>query len=264
MTAPRWWRASSGRRPTRWSPIPTRASICCGRRSPTWPPTAAARPSPRRRSAPSASRSAITTAARSRSARTGIFYIGMGDGGSGGDPQNQAQRPGTLLGKMLRIDVDVPDATRAATASRPTTRSSADAVAARARRDLGVRRAQPVALHVRPDLAGGTGAMLIGDVGQNAFEEIDYEPAGAGGRNYGWRIQRGAARLQPHDGGRVHAAGRSDRRVRQRLRRERQPLDDAAATCTAAARSGLRSAGATSMPTRCPARSPRCGSRSIR
>ena len=39
----------------------------------------------------------------------GYLYIGMGDGGSGGDPQNQAQRPGTLLGKMLRIDVGVPD-----------------------------------------------------------------------------------------------------------------------------------------------------------
>jgi len=39
----------------------------------------------------------------------GYLYIGMGDGGSGGDPQNQAQRPGTLLGKILRLDVDVPD-----------------------------------------------------------------------------------------------------------------------------------------------------------
>ena len=40
----------------------------------------------------------------------GYLYIGMGDGGNGGDPQNQAQRPATLLGKMLRIDVSVPDA----------------------------------------------------------------------------------------------------------------------------------------------------------
>ena len=39
---------------------------------------------------------------------------------------------------------------------------------------------------------GGTGALVIGDVGQNAWEEIDYEPRGAGGRNYGWRNREGA------------------------------------------------------------------------
>ena len=39
---------------------------------------------------------------------------------------------------------------------------------------------------------GGTGALIIGDVGQGAWEEIDYEPAGRGGRNYGWRIREGA------------------------------------------------------------------------
>ena len=37
----------------------------------------------------------------------------------------------------------------------------------------------------------GTGALVIGDVGQNRFEEIDYEPAGRGGRNYGWRNREG-------------------------------------------------------------------------
>ena len=39
---------------------------------------------------------------------------------------------------------------------------------------------------------GGTGALVIGDVGQNAFEEIDYEPPNRGGRNYGWRNREGA------------------------------------------------------------------------
>ena len=39
---------------------------------------------------------------------------------------------------------------------------------------------------------GGTGAMLIGDVGQNAYEEVDYQPPGLGGRNYGWRALEGA------------------------------------------------------------------------
>ena len=38
---------------------------------------------------------------------------------------------------------------------------------------------------------GGTGALLLGDVGQNAWEEVDYEPAGRGGRNYGWRNREG-------------------------------------------------------------------------
>jgi glucose/arabinose dehydrogenase len=41
-------------------------------------------------------------------------------------------------------------------------------------------------------LQGGTGALVIGDVGQNRFEEIDYEPANRGGRNYGWRNREGA------------------------------------------------------------------------
>ena len=39
---------------------------------------------------------------------------------------------------------------------------------------------------------GGTGAIIIGDVGQGAWEEVDYEPAGRGGRNYGWRNREGA------------------------------------------------------------------------
>ena len=52
------------------------------------------------------------------------LYIGLGDGGSGGDPQNNAQNPNTLLGKMLRIDVNVPTTTRAAIAFPRTIRSS--------------------------------------------------------------------------------------------------------------------------------------------
>ncbi len=41
-------------------------------------------------------------------------------------------------------------------------------------------------------MRGGTGAMVIGDVGQNSFEEVDYQPASRGGRNYGWRNREGA------------------------------------------------------------------------
>ena len=44
---------------------------------------------------------------------------------------------------------------------------------------------------------GGTGAMLIGDVGQNAYEEVDYQPPNAGGRNYGWRVFEGAHPYDP-------------------------------------------------------------------
>ena len=54
----------------------------------------------------------------------GYLYIGLGDGGSGGDPMNHAQNPQSLLGKMLRIDVSVPTTTRAAIAFPRTTRSS--------------------------------------------------------------------------------------------------------------------------------------------
>ena len=79
----------------------------------------------------------------------GYLYIGMGDGGSGGDPLNNAQNPNTLLGKMLRIDVSVPDdrSARVSRAGRQSVRRSpADCGA---RRDLGLRPAQPVALQLR-------------------------------------------------------------------------------------------------------------------
>jgi len=129
----------------------------------------------------------------------GYLYIGMGDGGSGGDPQNQAQRPGTLLGKILRIDVDVPDgdprgyripADNPFLGATPFAAAALDEIW-----DFGVR--NPWRFTFDPTWLGGAGAMLIGDVGQNAFEEIDYEPARAGGRNYGWRIKEGLHDFSP-------------------------------------------------------------------
>jgi len=129
----------------------------------------------------------------------GYLYIGMGDGGSGGDPQNQAQRPGTLLGKVLRIDVGVPDsdtrgyripADNPFVGSSPLAAASLDEIWS-----FGVR--NPWRITFDPTWLGGTGAMLIGDVGQNAFEEIDYEPARLGGRNYGWRLREGANDFSP-------------------------------------------------------------------
>ena len=123
----------------------------------------------------------------------GYLYIGMGDGGDGGDPQNQAQRPGTLLGKMLRIDVSVPASdTRGyrIPADNPFVGSSALAAATPDEVwAFGLR--NPWRFTFDPTWLGGTGAMLIGDVGQGLYEEISYEPARLGGRNYGWRIREG-------------------------------------------------------------------------
>lgn len=121
----------------------------------------------------------------------GYLYIGMGDGGSGGDPMHLAQSPGSLLGKMLRIDVNVPDS---------------DPRGYRIPEDNPFLDRQPIA--ALPEIwafglrnpwrytfddwtRGGTGALVIADVGQNAREEINWEPRGMGGRNYGWRLREG-------------------------------------------------------------------------
>src|SRR5262245_3546899 len=122
----------------------------------------------------------------------GYLYIGMGDGGSGDDPAHRAQTPSELLGKMLRIDVNVPD-------SHPTgyeVPSSNPFIAAGppgTRPEIwafGLR--NPWRYSFDDPTRGGTGALLIGDVGQGSFEEIDYEPSSRGGRNYGWRNREGA------------------------------------------------------------------------
>lgn len=110
----------------------------------------------------------------------GKLYIATGDGGSQGDPNNEAQNDASLLGKMLRLDVDNP----------PT--------------------------YVPADNPGGSwlpevwakgfrnpwrfsfdrlnGNMYVGDVGQSVWEEIDFQPASStGGENYGWRCYEGNA-----------------------------------------------------------------------
>ncbi len=121
----------------------------------------------------------------------GFLYIGMGDGGSANDPGNRAQDPNTLLGKMLRIDVSVdasdPDGYRIPP-DNPFV--DADPVAAPGEIwDFGVR--NPWKFSFDDPSRGGTGALFIGDVGQGRREEVDIEPAAAGGRNYGWRIREG-------------------------------------------------------------------------
>lgn len=120
----------------------------------------------------------------------GFLYIGMGDGGSGNDPQNNAQNPGSLLGKMLRIDVSVPTS-HPAGFTVPATNPFVGAGGYRPEIwAIGLR--NPWRFSFDDVGTGATGALLIGDVGQGAWEEIDYQRSGAGGRNYGWVVREGA------------------------------------------------------------------------
>jgi glucose/arabinose dehydrogenase len=121
----------------------------------------------------------------------GFLYIGMGDGGSGNDPQNHAQTPNSLLGKFLRIDVSVADSdTNGYRIPADNPFLDGDPVTAYGEIwSFGVR--NPWRYSFDDPALGGTGALIIGDVGQNRREEIDFEPRGRGGRNYGWRLREG-------------------------------------------------------------------------
>ena len=112
--------------------------------------------------------------------KDGKLYIGMGDGGSGGDPQNLAQNIDSLLGKMLRIDVDSGTPYGIPPDNPFVGKAGADEIWA-----LGLRNPW------RFSFDRQTGDLLIGDVGQGLWEEIDYQPAGVGGLNYGWRCYEG-------------------------------------------------------------------------
>ena len=120
----------------------------------------------------------------------GYLYIGFGDGGSGNDPMHLAQNPLSLLGKMLRLDVSVPDGHASGY------RVPVDNPFVSRQGVLGEIWAfglrNPWRWSFDDPHLGGTGAMVIADVGQGAWEEVNYEPAGAGGRNYGWRNREGA------------------------------------------------------------------------
>lgn len=112
----------------------------------------------------------------------GYLYIGMGDGGSGGDPEDNAQNINSLLGKMLRIDVDNPDLANGTNYSSPTDNPyfgipGLDEIYA-----LGLRHPW------RWSFDRLTGDLIAGDVGQNAWEEIDIITRGG---NYGWRCYEG-------------------------------------------------------------------------
>ena len=119
----------------------------------------------------------------------GYVYVGLGDGGSGNDPNHFAQDPSTLLGKMLRVDVSVPD-------THPvgyTVPADNPFVASAARDEIwSVGWRNPWRYSFDDTSRGGTGALIAGDVGQGRWEEVNYEPRGRGGRNYGWRNREGA------------------------------------------------------------------------
>lgn len=111
----------------------------------------------------------------------GYLYIGTGDGGSAFDPGNRAQNGQSLFGKMLRIDVDggSPYAVPSDNPFVGVTGMLGEIWA------IGLRNPW------RYGFDRLTGDLYIADVGQNQWEEIDFQPAGQGGQNYGWRVFEG-------------------------------------------------------------------------
>ncbi len=117
-----------------------------------------------------------------------MLYVGMGDGGSGGDPQDRAQDPQSLLGKLLRLDVD---------GERPYAIPPGNPFAGRPAAGrpeiwaLGLR--NPWRCAFDPP----SGSLFIADVGQSEWEEVHVEPDGRAGVNYGWNILEGREPYRP-------------------------------------------------------------------
>lgn len=111
----------------------------------------------------------------------GFLYIGFGDGGSAGDPENRAQDLGTWHGKILRIDVDSGDAYAVPEDNPFTSRNNAKSEIW----SYGWRNPWRFSFDRQTD------EMYIGDVGQGTYEEINREPANMPGLNYGWRCYEG-------------------------------------------------------------------------
>ncbi len=118
----------------------------------------------------------------------GYLYWSVGDGGSGGDPNNNAQDTTRLLGKILRLDVDTtpPAGKRYVIPSTNPFFGSSDPNVKQEIWAYGLRNPW------RFSFDRSTGDLFIGDVGQNREEEIDFQPASStGGENYGWHILEG-------------------------------------------------------------------------
>jgi glucose/arabinose dehydrogenase len=115
-----------------------------------------------------------------------LLYIGMGDGGSGGDPENRAQNREELLGKFLRIDVDGAPPYRIPPDNPFVGQQGKPEIFA-----LGLRNPW------RFSFDRHTGELWAGDVGQNLWEEIDVIEKG---KNYGWRLLEGTHCFNPTTG----------------------------------------------------------------
>ena len=111
----------------------------------------------------------------------GYLYVGFGDGGSGGDPGNRAQNPLDWHGKLLRLDVSSPVEAPATYVVPPDNPFVGQAGVRPEIWALGLRNPW------RWSFDRLTGDLYIGDVGQNAFEEVNFQPAAVGGLNYQWR-----------------------------------------------------------------------------
>jgi glucose/arabinose dehydrogenase len=136
----------------------------------------------------------------------GYLYVSMGDEGSGGDPDDNAQNPLSLYGKMLRLDVDnggnptfPPNYTYSIPPSNPFVGNPGFRPEIWA---LGFRNPY------RWSFDRQTGDIFVGDVGQGAWEEIDFLPSGVGGQNFGWDDREGAHCFEPLSGCRT--AGLTD------------------------------------------------------
>jgi glucose/arabinose dehydrogenase len=113
----------------------------------------------------------------------GYLYIGMGDGGWGGDPWGHGQDETTLLGSMLRIDINSGSPYTSPAGNPYLATPGADEIWS-----IGLRNPW------RFSFDRGTGDLYIGDVGQGDLEEISYQAAGSGGgKNFGWAAWEGSA-----------------------------------------------------------------------
>jgi len=115
----------------------------------------------------------------------GMLYVGMGDGGSGGDPHEHAQNLDSPLGKLLRLDVD-----RGDPYAIPLDNPWADAPGPRAL-------IWAYGLRNPWRFSWDDGRIYVADVGQNRWEEIDVEPATAPGLDYGWNVMEGRHCFSP-------------------------------------------------------------------